>query len=76
MLTEAEVETLLANLIPHYESASLEALDARDEYLAISTTRPSDGQAILSARRRWEACEHARAAIQQSLDELAELQAA
>jgi hypothetical protein len=76
MLTEAEVETLLASLIPHYESASLEALDARDEYLAIGATRPNDVEAILSARRRWEACEQARDAIRQSLDELAERQAA
>ena len=76
MLTEAEVETLLASLIPHYESASLEALDARDEYLAIGTTRPNDVEAILAARRRWEACEQARDAIRQSLDELAERQAA
>lgn len=76
MLTETEVETLLASLIPHYESVSLEALDARNEYLALSTTRPNDVQAVLAARRRWEACELARAAIRQSLDELAERQAA
>lgn len=76
MLTEAEVETLLSSLIPNYESASLEALDARDEFLALSTTRPDDAQAILSARRRWAECEQARDAIRQSLDELAERQAA
>ena len=67
----SETDPLLDQLIPDYEIVALEALDARDEWLA-TAARCCDRAVIAAARENWAELERQRVAILDALEALAE----
>ena len=67
----SETKPLLDPLIPEYENVALEALDARDEWLA-TAARCCDRAVIAAARDNWAELERQRVAILDALETLAE----
>jgi hypothetical protein len=71
-MTEAEVDAMVARLVPEYEAAKLKALIARQDFLAVSAGRSVDRKIADEARERWLELEDYCASILQRIDYLAE----
>jgi hypothetical protein len=71
-MMESEMEALVERLVPEFEMAKLEAMDARDEYLALSMHPAVDGDLVATARRHWQELEAVCVGILRRIDALAE----
>jgi hypothetical protein len=70
-MTELEVDAILARLVPEYESAKLQSIEARNQLLLVSVGRNIDRKAVIDARDRWQELEDNCAAILQRIEQLA-----
>lgn len=75
-MNDAEVDSLVARLVPEFERCKFRAVEARYEYLAIIGLARVDRAAMSLAHARWQALEARCQEILDHIDQLAERNAA
>ena len=75
-MSEAEIDALVARLVPEFEITKQAALAARQEYVDHCTGSCVNRARAFAAHRRWQHLEAVCQAILRKIDELAECNAA
>lgn len=75
-MSEAEIDALVARLVPEFEVARQAASAAREHYLAQAAVAGASSAAVLKAHWRWQRLESACHAVLRRIDDLAESTAA
>lgn len=75
-MNEAEVDAIVACLVPQFEITKLAAIHAREHYLGLTGDDARNRGAALAALRCWQHLDAVCGAILRHIDELAERNAA
>ena len=75
-MTEAEIDAVVASLVPEFEITKLAAIRAREDYFTLTACVCVNRAAALEALHRWQHLDSACGAILRHIDDLAERNAA
>jgi hypothetical protein len=75
-MNDAELDALVARLVPEFEQTKLQAIEARDGFLAMTSQACFDRETLMLTHARWQALESCCQAILDRIDQLAERNAA